>query len=133
MRKYRLLLVIAISVLCTSSSYAGEWGNIRYVHSSTTIRAERSAKSKVVARLKAGEKIKVDFQKGDWIAVFSLRETERDLAKARGYIYVPLLKIKPLKMKPAKPLTGPKSSKIQTLPKFMPKGTSELLPLQKEK
>ena len=133
MRKYRLLLVIAIFVLCTSSLYADKWGNIRYVHSSTTIRAGRSAKSKVVARLKAGEEIKVDFQKGDWIAVFSPRETERDLTKARGYVYVPLLKIKPLKVKPAKPLTGPKSSKIKTLPKFTPKGTSELPPLRKEK
>ena len=132
MRKYRLILVAAVSVLCTSSSYAGEWGNIRYVHSSTNIRAERSAKSKVVARLKPGEEIKVDFQKSDWVAVFSPRETERDLATARGYVYVPLLKIKPLKMKPAKPITRPKSSKIQILPKFKPKGISELSPFQKE-
>lgn len=133
MRKYRLLLVAAITVLCTSSSYTGEWGNMRYVHSSTNMRAERSAKSKVVARLKPGEEIKVDFQKSDWVAVFSPHENERDLAKVRGYVYVPLLKIKPLKVKPAKPLTRPKSSKIQTLPKFTPKGISELPLLQKEK
>ena len=74
---------------------AYSWGIIRYVHSTTNIRRERTTKSRVVGQLKAGQKVKADFREDNWYAVFEVEETIQDESEALGYVYAPLLKPSP--------------------------------------
>jgi len=88
MRKITIILICAIFL-----SYSlQQWGLIRYVHTPTNIRANRSSKSEIVGVLKAGEKIKVDYLKNNWFAIFKVNETVRSESGALGYVYAPLLK-----------------------------------------
>ncbi|GMR24928.1 MAG: hypothetical protein BMS9Abin39_0199 [Ignavibacteria bacterium] len=97
MRKgYILTLTVLILFFNAFSIFAQEWGTIRYVHSTTNIRAGRSTESRIVGQLKAGQKIIADFLKDNWYAVFSVEESVRDESKSLGYIYAPLLKPNPL-------------------------------------
>jgi len=68
------------------------WGELRYAQTTTNIRAERNAKSKIIGKLKPGEKVKVDFLIDNWFAVFDLKENKKDKSRAIGYVYAPLLK-----------------------------------------
>lgn len=79
----------------TVPSFAQYWGKIKYVHSTTNIRAERSTESRIVGQLKAGEKIKVHFPQDKWCAIFKVEEIVKDEERALGYIYAPLLKPTP--------------------------------------
>ena len=97
-----LLLIILVVFFDTVSIFAHYWGRIRYVHSTINIRADRSTKSRVVGQLEAGKKVKVDFLKDNWFAIFRIEETVRDENKALGYVYAPLLKPDP--PEPNKPL-----------------------------
>lgn len=102
-KSYILFLTVFIQFCYVISVSAQDWGMIRYVHSSTNIRAERSTESEIVGQLKTGQKIKADFIEDNWFAVFSIEETVRDESKALGFIYAPLLKPNPYK--PTKPLS----------------------------
>jgi len=96
MRKtYILPLTFLIIFFSAFPVFAYSWGTIRYVHSTTNIRAERTTKSRVIGQLKTGQKIKADFLKDNWYAVFEVEETIRDESKALGYVYAPLLKPNP--------------------------------------
>ena len=96
MRNHCILLSIILAVFfSTVPCVAQYWGKIKYVHSTTNIRAERSTKSRIVGQLTAGEKIKVHFLKDNWFAIFKVEETVRDEDWALGYIYAPLLKATP--------------------------------------
>jgi len=96
MKKY--ILPIVVILVYTSSLIAQDWGMIRYAQSRVNIREKRSTKSSIVGQLKSGEKIKADFLKENWYAVFDLDERNRDELKAIGFVYAPLLGPK----KPAK-------------------------------
>ena len=61
------------------------------VKDKTNIRADRSIDAKIVKKLLKGQKIKADFLKDDWYAVFNLNETLRDEKRALGYVYASLL------------------------------------------
>ena len=104
MRKFCiLLLIILVAFFSTVSIFAQYWDEIRYAHSIINIRADRSTKSRVVDQLKAGNKVRVDFLKDNWFAIFRIEETVRDENKALGYVYAPLLKpIPPESKKPLK-------------------------------
>lgn len=95
-RSYISSLTVLILYFNVFSIFAQGWGNIRYVHSTTNIRAERTTESRIVGQLKAGQKIIADFSKDNWYAVFSLEESVRDESKSLGYVYAPLLKPNPL-------------------------------------
>jgi len=71
------------------------WGELRYAQTTTNIRAERNAKSKIIGKLKPGEKVKVDFLIDNWFAVFEENETLRKESKAIGYVYFSLLRRNP--------------------------------------
>ena len=107
-----LLEILVVSVIVFSC--ASGWGRIRYTHTGTFIRVKPSPNAKVISRLQPGQKIRVDFRKGDWYAVFKMDETVRDPNNAIGYIYAPHLNKKPYKpsaikrQKPVKPLRPPK-------------------------
>jgi len=68
-----------------------KWGSILSVKEKTNIRSERSINSKIKRKLEPGQKVKADFLKDDWYAVFSVTETQRDEKKALGYVHAPLL------------------------------------------
>ena len=96
MKKYCILLSLLLAAFFnTVPSFAQYWGKIKYVHSTTNIRAERSTDSRVVGQLMAGEKIKVDFLNDNWFAIFKVVETLRDEDRALGYVLAPLLKPTP--------------------------------------
>ena len=73
-----VLLIILVVSFSTVSIFAHYWGRIRYVHSTTNIRADRCTKSRVVGKLEAGRKVKVDFLTDNCFAVFMIEETVRD-------------------------------------------------------
>lgn len=68
-----------------------EWGIIFQVKDRTNIRAKRAINSKIQGKIRAGQKVKVDFPEDDWYAVFKMDEQVRNEGKALGYIYAPLL------------------------------------------
>jgi lipopolysaccharide export system protein LptA len=80
------ILATALFVLMLSvSAQAADWGEIREAASNLNIRAKRTPKSEHVVTLTKGQKVKVDFLKNGWFAVFSVNETERSEKRAMGY------------------------------------------------
>ncbi len=71
------------------------WGEVRFVHKPTRIRAGRSTDSAVVGSLMPGDSVRADFVEGNWYAVFPVDATERDPERAMGFVYGPLLKPSP--------------------------------------
>jgi len=83
-----LLLIAGITFTFVSVSIAAEWGKVMYANARTNIREKRSVKSKIKGQLEAGEKVKVDFLKNSWYAVFKVKEKKRREAKALGYVHM---------------------------------------------
>jgi uncharacterized protein YgiM (DUF1202 family) len=75
----------------TAVNRSSEWGTIVYPKSNTNLRANRSWSSKLKGQLKTGQPVKVDFLQDDWYAVFPVTQKQRNLKKALGYVYAPLL------------------------------------------
>jgi hypothetical protein len=71
------------------------WGEIRYAYTPTNVREARTTKSKVIAKLYKGDRVKVDFERNDWFAVFDETEENRLESNEIGYVYAPLLKLTP--------------------------------------
>ncbi len=74
-----------------SKTVSSKWGVVRFAHSTVNIRATRSTSSKVVSQLKPNQKIKADFLKDNWYAVFDVNESYRTESNAIGYVYSSLL------------------------------------------
>ncbi len=74
---------------------AADWGEVRWVHTTSRIRADRSTKSDVVGRLKPGDSVRVDFAGAGWFAVFPETTAARAEDLAVGYVYGKLLKKEP--------------------------------------
>ena len=127
-RKVLFWLAFLMIFFHTNLVFARDWGLIRYVHKTVNMRAKRSAKSKIVGKLKAGEKIKVDFRKDNWYAIFPIKESIRDEKKALGYAYAPLLKPTPLKTsKSSKRSSGTLNYKIVKKEDISYKGASRMV------
>jgi hypothetical protein len=88
---------------------AQSWGTVMSVLGKTNIRANRSMKSRITGELKAGEKIRADFLKNDWYAVFNLNEKYREETKALGYVHA--LNLSP----PVSPLAGAEAILIKDM------------------
>ena len=82
---YSVLLILALAVCCVVPALAQDWGEIRAAKLNLNVRDARSPKGKHVVTLTKGERIKCDFLKNGWYAVFNLDETVRDEKKAIGY------------------------------------------------
>lgn len=78
-------------VQVSESKPTQNWGAIMAVKDKTNIRADRSIDAKIVKKLLKGQKVKADFLKDDWYAVFNLNETLRDEKISLGYVYASLL------------------------------------------
>ena len=71
---------------------AGEWGEIKLVPATMNIRQARTTKSKIVGKLRAGQKVKLGLLEKDWYAVFDPNATEENEEDARGYVHALLLR-----------------------------------------
>lgn len=85
----------SLGLVPADSAYQADWGELRWVHVTSRIRAARSTESPVVGRLEPGDSVRVDFGQADWYAVFAASEYERSEQKAIGYVYGSLLKEEP--------------------------------------
>ncbi|WP_449242355.1 hypothetical protein [Desulfovibrio sp.] len=63
----------------------GSWGELRYADRQLAVRARRDLGSEHVRTLKAGELVKVDFLRDEWVAVFPPDAPVRDESRAIGY------------------------------------------------
>lgn len=82
----------------------GGWGEVMVATADTNILAARSGKAKIRARLKAGRRVKADFLKGGWYAVFRPDEKVRSMKNALGYVAA--RRLRPVKKRP-RPSAGP--------------------------
>lgn len=67
------------------SSSSGDWGKIVTLQSDVNLRTGRTSGSAQVRTLKAGERVRVDFLKNGWYAVFEENEVLRSENRALGY------------------------------------------------
>lgn len=132
--KYTISQLVVAMILCVASvAQASDWGEIRKVTRDLNIRSTRSVDGKVAMVLSKGEKVKVDFLKDGWVAIFPPNENVRSEKMAVGYArlkYFKLVKASKtsiaVKLKPApKPLVKPKSV---AKPKPAPKPVAKSAP-----
>lgn len=71
------------------------WGEVRYVHRLTHVRADRTTKSAILVKLTAGDSVRVEEPKDDWYAVFPPDAEDFHSGTVMGYVYAPLLKRTP--------------------------------------
>ena len=84
-----------------------EWGRLLTIQRRVNVRAGRSAQSALVASLEPGTCVRAAFLESGWYAVFDVSEQERDISKACGYIYAPLLDEPSIKFPDAKDTPTP--------------------------
>lgn len=75
----------------SKSVSSNNWGVIRYAHSIANVRAARNTSSKIVSQLKLNQKVKADFLKDGWYAVFETDEIFRRESNAIGFVHSSLL------------------------------------------
>lgn len=83
--------VIIILLFSFSILFSLEWGKVKYTHGNVNIRKSRSIESEKIGKLKPNEKLKVDFLKDNWYAIFDFDVKERNIKLAKGFVYAPLL------------------------------------------
>lgn len=79
----RPLLSMLIVLLLAANAWA--FGEVRYADRPLNVRAGRSLEAAHVKTLQPGDKVRVDFLKDGWYAVFDESATEADEGKALGY------------------------------------------------
>jgi len=84
---FALLCVLLFSGLAS----AQEWGEIREATLNLNVRAKRTPKSEHVVTLAKGQRVKVDFLKDNWAAIFNLNESTRDESRAIGFANIKYL------------------------------------------
>jgi len=83
---------LAISIL-SGVGFAEGWGEIREATLNLNVREKRTPKSEHIVTLAKGQRIKVDFLKDGWVAVFNLNESKREESRAIGYANIRYLKV----------------------------------------
>jgi len=91
-----LTLGAGLILLHPASGNGQEWGRIMAAPEKTNIRAARSIEAKITDRLNAGDRVRADFLKDGWYAVFYPDEPKRAESRARGYVYAPRLTAVPV-------------------------------------
>jgi hypothetical protein len=86
-----IIIPILLALSFAETVSAAAWGKIMYPPLKANIRGKRTPNAKLVGQLQAGERIRADFLKDSWYAVFPLREKRRQEKYALGYVYAPLL------------------------------------------
>ena len=75
----------------SKSVSSNNWGVVRYAHSVANVKASRNTSSKIVSQLKLNQKVKADFLKNGWYAVFETNEIFRRESNAIGFVHSSLL------------------------------------------
>lgn len=101
---YSVLLILVLAVCCAGSALADDWGEIRAAKLNLNVRDARSPKGKHVVTLTKGERVKCDFLKNGWVAVFNLDEAVRDEKKAIGYANLKYLALVKMPEAPKEPV-----------------------------
>ncbi len=98
---YSILFSLMFVLLVSGLAHA-EWGEVREATLNLNVRSQRTPKSKHVVTLAKGQRVKVDFEKDSWVAIFNLNESERDEKRAIGYANIKyLVVVKPEAMSQA--------------------------------
>lgn len=82
----------SLGLTVADSAGHANWGELRWVHVTSRIRASRTTESPVVGRLEPGDSVRADFAEAGWYAVFPASESRRAEDTAIGYVYGDLLK-----------------------------------------
>ena len=82
----------SLGLTSADSSGQADWGELRWVHVTSRIRASRDTDSPVVGRLQPGDSVRADFAAAGWYAVFPASASNRAEETAIGYVYGDLLK-----------------------------------------
>ncbi|MFH1079594.1 MAG: AMIN domain-containing protein [Pseudomonadota bacterium] len=96
MKNSILILVAGLILLHPASGTGQEWGKIMSVQEKTNIRAARSIHAKISGLLNAGDRVRADFLKDGWYAVFAPDEQKRVKSRARGYVHASRLEAVPV-------------------------------------
>lgn len=81
----RIVAIGLLFLLWTSAALAQSFGEVRYADRPLNVRKARSLDAEHVKTLQPGDRVRVDFLKDGWYAVFDLNATVRDESKALGY------------------------------------------------
>jgi len=101
---YSVLAVLLCVLFVPSMAQAVDWGEIREATLNLNVREKRTPKSEHMVTLTKGQRVKVDFPKDGWVAVFNLNESVREERRAIGYANLRYLKlVKGNEVKPAVP------------------------------
>lgn len=114
LHKYFAPALVALLLL---PSLALAFGQVRQADRDLNVRNERNLTAKHVRTLKKGEKVRTDFMKDGWVAVFELGETKRDESLAIGYSNAKYLNVveqaQPASDSGAKPQKGADGAKAR--------------------
>jgi hypothetical protein len=91
-----LTLVAGLILLHPASGTGQEWGRIMSATEKTNIRVARSIEAKITGQLNAGDRVRADFLKDGWYAVFAPDELKRTESGARGYVFAQRLTAVPV-------------------------------------
>jgi hypothetical protein len=89
MRSLFLCIIAALLALAGAASGLAKevgWGRVYIVSGKVTVRENPADNALQVRVLKAGQKVRVDFEEEDWAAVFDPAETVRAETRAQGYV-----------------------------------------------
>lgn len=81
----RFLMTALCVLMLASAPLAADWGEIREAANTLNVREGRTPRSEHVVTLAKGQRVRVDFLKDGWYAVFTVNETERSEKRAIGY------------------------------------------------
>lgn len=81
----RFLMAALCVLVLASAPLAADWGEIREAANTLNVREGRTPRSEHVVTLAKGQRVKVDFLRDGWYAVFAVNETERSEKRAMGY------------------------------------------------
>ena len=66
---------------------SNKWGVVRYTHTTTNVRESRSKSSKITTQIKPNQRVKADFLKDGWYAIFEIDELVRQQSNALGFVH----------------------------------------------
>ncbi|MEF2231921.1 MAG: LptA/OstA family protein [Pseudodesulfovibrio sp.] len=90
---YKIGWTLLLALFFAVPAMAGDWGEIREATVNLNVRAERDKNAEHAMTLAKGERVKCDFLKDGWVAIFDLDEPDRDEKKAVGYANIKYLKL----------------------------------------
>ncbi len=111
----QIAVTLILICLFITSAQAAEWGEIRQATVNLNVRAARDSKGKHVVTLHKGDKVKCDFLKAGWFAIFKMDETERSEKNALGFANAKFLKLVDVPKPEAEVTSPPASAKTEVV------------------